>query len=85
MNCRIGCGACCIAISISSAIPGYPGGKPAGMRCANLSAENVCSLHDRPEYPPVCRNLKPSPEMCGSTFDEAFHYLVMLEQLTKPD
>ena len=30
MNCREGCGACCIAPSISSPIPGMPHGKPAG-------------------------------------------------------
>ncbi|MGI5837047.1 MAG: YkgJ family cysteine cluster protein, partial [Chloroflexota bacterium] len=24
MKCRIGCGACCIAISISSPVPGMP-------------------------------------------------------------
>jgi Fe-S-cluster containining protein len=27
INCRLGCGACCIAPSISSAIPGMPKGK----------------------------------------------------------
>jgi Fe-S-cluster containining protein len=32
MNCRLGCGACCIAPSISSPIPGMPQGKPAGVR-----------------------------------------------------
>ena len=30
---QLGCGACCIAPSISSAIPGMPDGKPAGVRC----------------------------------------------------
>ncbi|HNV09555.1 MAG TPA: YkgJ family cysteine cluster protein, partial [Dokdonella sp.] len=29
MSCRSGCGACCIAPSISSPIPGMPNGKPA--------------------------------------------------------
>ena len=36
MQCRAGCGACCIAISISSPIPGMPLGKPAGVRCVQL-------------------------------------------------
>ena len=30
MRCREGCGACCIAPSIASSIPGMPDGKPAG-------------------------------------------------------
>jgi len=84
MKCRSGCGACCIAISISSPIPGMPGGKPAGVRCVNLSEDNTCTIHDRPDYPEVCRNLKPSKEMCGSTLEEAMAYLNRLEQLTKP-
>ncbi|MCF5019628.1 YkgJ family cysteine cluster protein, partial [Pseudomonas lactis] len=29
MKCREGCGACCIAPSISSPLPGMPQGKPA--------------------------------------------------------
>jgi Fe-S-cluster containining protein len=31
MDCRAGCGACCIAPSISSPIPGMPDGKLWGM------------------------------------------------------
>jgi len=42
--CRAGCGACCIAPSISSAIPGMPDGKPAGVRCAQLDEQNLCRL-----------------------------------------
>ncbi|MBP8171893.1 MAG: YkgJ family cysteine cluster protein, partial [Pseudomonas sp.] len=51
MQCRVGCGACCIAPSISSAIPGMPNGKPAGQRCVQLSAANLCLLFGRPERP----------------------------------
>lgn len=43
-ECRVGCGACCIAPSISSAIPGMPGGKPAGVRCVQLTDDNRCML-----------------------------------------
>ncbi|MGO2368564.1 MAG: YkgJ family cysteine cluster protein, partial [Serratia sp. (in: enterobacteria)] len=32
MDCRADCGACCIAPSISSPIPGMPNGKPANTR-----------------------------------------------------
>ena len=85
MLCRAGCGACCIAISISSSIPGLPGGKPAGMSCPHLSAEKVCVLHDNSFYPQVCRNLAASREMCGSSFEDALDYLGRLELLTRPD
>ena len=83
-ECRKGCGACCEAISISSAIPGHPQGKPAGVRCLNLSAENVCLIHGSVSYPAVCRNLTPEKEMCGNGRDEALEYLARLEEWTKP-
>ena len=85
MNCRPGCGACCIAISISSPIPGMPGGKPAGVRCINLSEDNICIIHDRSDYPEVCRDLKPTQEMCCASYEEAFAYLTELERLTGPN
>ncbi|MFH1213208.1 MAG: YkgJ family cysteine cluster protein [Candidatus Neomarinimicrobiota bacterium] len=82
MACRKGCGACCIAISISSPLPGLPDGKPAGMPCIHLTERNLCSIHGRADFPSVCRNLKPSVEMCGYSFDEAFIYLTELERQT---
>ena len=51
MKCREGCGACCIAPSISSPIPGMPNGKPAGERCVQLSVENLCSIFGQPGAP----------------------------------
>jgi len=51
MNCREGCGACCIAPSISSPLPGMPQGKPAGERCLHLSVEQLCLLFGQPERP----------------------------------
>ncbi|MFO0794825.1 MAG: YkgJ family cysteine cluster protein [Candidatus Brocadiaceae bacterium] len=84
MECRAGCGACCIALSISSPIPGMPNGKPAGVRCVQLSPANRCLLYDKPEKPVVCSNLRPSKEMCGQTFDEASAYLEFLERCTAP-
>ncbi len=82
MDCRAGCGACCIAPSISSSIPGMPHGKPAGVRCVQLSEDNRCLLFGRPERPVVCQNLQPSEEMCGRTDAEAYAYLACLERLT---
>jgi uncharacterized protein len=85
MQCRAGCGACCIAPSISSPIPGMPGGKPAGTRCVHLTAENLCGIFERNDRPPVCGALKPGKEMCGDTFEEAYVRLESLEQATRPD
>jgi Fe-S-cluster containining protein len=84
MQCRPGCGACCIAISISSPLPGMPGGKPAGIRCMHLTIDNLCRLHYTLDYPDVCRNLRPSLEMCGKTREHALAYLGQLEKLTSP-
>ena len=83
MDCRSGCGACCIAPSISSPIPGMPNGKPAGVRCAQLTAENRCAIFSQPDRPAVCSNLHPSLEMCGTSGDHAFAYLAWLEQITR--
>ncbi|MBN1501109.1 MAG: YkgJ family cysteine cluster protein [Spirochaetes bacterium] len=85
MNCRPGCGACCIEISISSQIPGMPSGKKAGERCIHLNSNMTCSLHGTESYPDVCRNLTPQKEMCGDSSEDAMRYLKRLENLTKPD
>lgn len=84
MDCRAGCGACCIAPSISSPIPGMPDGKPAGVRCVQLDEHNRCRLFGQPERPLVCRSLAPSAEMCGSSDQEALVRLSVLERLTRP-
>lgn len=82
MECRAGCGACCIAPSISSPIPGMPRGKPAGVRCVHLSEENLCGLFGKPERPAVCGRLKPEREMCGVTSEAALTFLQWLEKST---
>ena len=87
MNCRPGCGACCIAPSISSPIPGMLAGKPAGVRCAQLDEANRCRLFGQPGRPAVCGQLQPSVEMCGAQDDSGRHatlYLARLERLTTP-
>jgi uncharacterized protein len=85
MECRVGCGACCIAISISSSIPGMPDGKPAGARCVQLSEDNRCLIFGLAERPATCVALRPNEEMCGSTAAEALVYLNWLEEVTRPD
>lgn len=84
MQCRAGCGACCIAISISSPIPGMPQGKPAGVRCVQLSDDNLCLIFGQPERPATCAALRPSAEMCRTTTAEALVYLTWLEEVTAP-
>lgn len=83
MECRDNCGACCISPSISSAIPGMPNGKPAGVRCIQLTDQNKCKLFGKPDRPKVCVRLMPSEEMCGFSRSEAMAYLDMLEEKTK--
>ena len=84
LDCRVGCGACCIAPSISSPIPGMPQGKAAGVRCIQLSDDNRCLLFGKPERPAVCVTLRPLPEMCGDSAATAMIYLTELEYLTAP-
>ncbi|CAJ2728803.1 putative zinc-/iron-chelating domain protein [Burkholderia pseudomallei] len=91
--CREGCGACCIAPSISSPIPGMPDGKPAGVRCAQLlDGERCaqlldgerCAIFGRPERPACCSGLRPSDEMCGASRADALAWLARLEADTRP-
>ena len=81
---RPGCGACCIAPSITSPIPGMPHGKPAGVPCIQLDADFRCRLFGRPERPAFCGGLQPSREMCGSDAIHAMHWLNRLEAATRP-
>jgi len=84
MNCRPECGACCIAPSISSPIPGMPHGKPAGIPCVQLLPDYRCALFGKPERPAVCINLRPMETMCGANRDEALARLISLERETSP-
>jgi len=84
LACRPGCGACCIAPSITSALPDMPQGKPAGMRCQHLDAANLCLLFDRPERPSFCSGLRPEAAMCGVDASDALAWLSALEVATCP-
>ncbi len=85
MLCRTGCAACCIAPSISSPIPGMPEGKPAGIRCVQLTDDNRCAIFGSPLRPRVCSSLQPSEEMCCSTNEEALARLARWEKETSPE
>lgn len=84
LTCRPGCAACCIAPSISSPIPGMPLGKPAGIRCSQLTDDNRCRIFGLDWRPAVCSSLQPSLQMCGSNQAEALAYLEQLELATAP-
>ena len=84
MECRVGCGACCIVISISSPIPGMPEGKRAGERCVQLTDDNKCKLFGMNERPKICISFGSYPEMCGDNDGQAFRYLKTLEESTLP-
>jgi hypothetical protein len=84
MVCREGCGACCIAPSISSPIPGMPFGKPAGVPCIHLMLDFRCALFGHPDRPRVCGSLQARPLMCGSDREYALESLARLEVETQP-
>jgi hypothetical protein len=78
MNCREACGACCIAPSISSL------NKPAGVACQHLDEAYRCRIFGQPERPACCSGLQASREMCGTSREEALHWLTELEKQTTP-
>jgi Fe-S-cluster containining protein len=84
MECRAGCGACCIAMSISSPLPGMPEGKPAGVRCVHLTQDLRCAIFGQAGRPACCAGLQPSQEMCGDSREEAIAFLTWLEDETLP-
>jgi len=84
MECRPGCVACCIAPSISSPIPGMSGGKPPGVRCIQLTPDNLWRIFGKVERPGVCNDLRPGAEMCGRNSAEALAFLAALEHGTRP-
>lgn len=84
MNCRAGCGACCIAPSVTLPIPGMPMGKPAGVRCVQLTTDRRCALFGQRQRPAFCVGLRPSPDMCGASREEALVFLTRLELATRP-
>jgi uncharacterized protein len=71
MECRPGCGACCIFPSISSPIPGMPDGKPAFVRCTHLTEDFLCDIFNHHDRPKVCHGFKPEIEICGTNPKEA--------------
>jgi hypothetical protein len=61
-----------------------PNGKPAGVRCVQLTSDNLCQLFGKPDRPSVCVSLRPHEEMCGASNDEALTRLADWEKATQP-
>jgi uncharacterized protein len=78
-QCRPGCAACCITPSISSPIPGMPDGKPANVRCPQLSEDLLCMVFDKSSRPKVCINFKFDDCICGNSQAEAMQIMKELE------
>ena len=76
MDCRPGCGACCIAPSISTLA------KAAGVACRHLDRDYRCMIFGQAERPACCGGLQPSAEMCRDDRRQALAYLTALERAT---
>ena len=83
MQCRLGCGACCVAPSINSPIPGMPEGKPAGVRCVQLDDDNLCKLFGLPQRPVLCERFQADVSVCGENREQALHLITVLEISTE--
>ncbi len=82
-DCRPGCGACCIAPSISTPIPRMPEGKPAGVRCVQLDDDNLCRLFGDPRRPAVCERFSFDVTLCGERREQALERIAALEIATE--
>jgi hypothetical protein len=60
-------------------------GKPAGMRCLQLSDDNRCRIFGSDLRPTVCSRLQPNVEMCGDSASDAMERLTLWELATRPE
>lgn len=60
-----------------------PQGKPAGVRCVQLTEDYRCKIFDDPGRPQICHALMPTEEMCGENREQAMRWWGMLEQATQ--
>jgi uncharacterized protein len=61
-----------------------PNGKPAGVRCVQLTDDLRCALFGLPERPAVCNSLPAMLDICGATREEAHQLLAAMELTTTP-
>jgi len=60
-----------------------PSGKPAGVRCAQLTDDYRCAIFGLPRRPGCCAGLQPSAQMCGASREQALAFLDRLEAATR--
>ncbi len=84
MQCRPGCGACCIAPSITQPFHGMPGGKPAGVPCVHLDQAMACRLFGDPRRPLLCAAFRAEPAVCGDSRAQALEMIGQLEVVSLP-
>jgi len=46
-------------------------GKPAGIRCVQLTDDFRCAIFNDPQRPLVCSGFKPEQIFCGNSAEEA--------------
>ncbi len=85
MECRKGCGACCIAPSILHPFYKMPEGKKAGERCVHLDHDGLCQLFNSELRPGFCEDFMAEESVCGTSFEEALSAITNLEFETKPE
>jgi hypothetical protein len=61
-----------------------PQGKPAGVRCVQLTEDFRCAIFGSPDRPDCCSGLTPSREMCGESREHAIAWLEAIEAATRP-
>ena len=83
MECRSGCGACCIAPSINQPFYGMPEGKKAGEPCVHLDENKLCQLFGDIKRPKCCHNFAAEAFVCGENVQEALQLLAFMEQETQ--
>jgi hypothetical protein len=61
-----------------------PAGKPAGVVCANLDRHDQrCRIWGSEDYPQVCRQFMPAPEVCGASREQAIRLIDAMEVATR--
>ena len=85
MECRTGCGACCIVPAIHTPFVGMPKGKAKGERCVHLDDNWLFGLFDDPRRPECCSQFQSEAAFCGSSRAEALQLLTELEALSDPE
>ena len=60
-------------------------GKPAGVRCGQLTEHNRCRMYGKAGRPAVCISYQATEEFCGATQEDALRFLRELERVTAAD